>query len=62
MEKKNWKTANKKPVKNKELWIELDNSIQDHKITWEWVKGHSGHTENERADFLANKGIDSLYK
>ena len=60
--KKNWKTANKKPVKNKELWIELDNSIQDHKITWEWVKGHSGHTENERADFLANKGIDSLYK
>ena len=60
--KKNWKTANKKPVKNKELWIELDNSIQDHKITWEWVKGHSGHTENVRADFLANKGIDSLYK
>jgi len=60
--KKNGKTANKKPVKNKELWIELDNSIQDHKITWEWVKGHSGHTENERADFLANKGIDSLYK
>ena len=60
--KKNWKTANKKTVKNKELWIELDSIIQDHKITWEWVKGHSGHTENERADLLANKGIDSLYK
>jgi len=54
----NWKTSNKKTVKNKELWIALDNLCQNHKITWEWVKGHSGHPENERADFLANKAIE----
>ena len=59
---KNWKTTNKKPVKNKELWIELDNIVNKHTIQWEWVKGHSGHEENERADYLANEGIDDLYK
>ena len=59
---KNWKTANKKPVKNKDLWIELDNLVNKHSIQWEWVKGHSGHEENERADTLANQGIDDLYK
>ena len=54
----NWKTANKKPVKNKELWIELDSLCALYDIKWEWVKGHSGHPENERADSLANKAID----
>ena len=52
-----WKTASKKPVKNKELWIELDNLIQKHNVSWKWVKGHSGHIENERADELANEAI-----
>jgi len=55
-----WKTAAKKNVKNKELWIELDSLIQSHKINWIWVKGHSGHPENERADELANNAIVEL--
>jgi ribonuclease HI len=55
--KNGWKTAAKKPVKNKELWIELDHLIQKHNISWKWVKGHSGHIENERADELANEAI-----
>ena len=55
--KNGWKTAAKKPVKNKELWIELDHLIQKHNISWKWVKGHSGHVENERADELANEAI-----
>ena len=46
--------------KNKDLWIELDNCIEGHNIDWQWVKGHSGHQGNERADELANKGIDTL--
>ena len=57
---KGWKTANKKPVKNKELWITLDKLTNAHNIKWAWVKGHSGHPGNERADQLANKGIDEL--
>jgi ribonuclease HI len=52
-----WKTAAKEPVKNKELWIELDELRSKHQIEWHWVKGHAGHPENERADALANKGI-----
>tara|TARA_B100001250_G_scaffold385893_1_gene381988 strand:- start:92 stop:529 length:438 start_codon:yes stop_codon:yes gene_type:complete len=56
--KNGWKTASKKPVKNKELWIELDSLIQEHHIDWKWVKGHSGHIENERADQLANEAIE----
>ena len=52
--KKEWKTANKKPVKNKELWQALEEETLRHEIKWEWVKGHSGHPENERADELAN--------
>jgi ribonuclease HI len=52
-----WKTAAKEPVKNKELWIELDALRGRHEIEWHWVKGHAGHPENERADALANKGI-----
>ncbi len=58
--KRGWKTASKKPVKNEDLWKQLDQLIQQHQITWDWVKGHSGHDENERADMLANKGIDEL--
>ena len=57
---KGWKTANKKPVKNKELWMNLDELTLMHNITWEWVKGHTGHPGNEKADQLANKGIDEL--
>ncbi len=58
--KRGWKTAAKKPVKNEDLWRQLDALKQEHKITWNWVKGHSGHDENERADQLANKGIDEM--
>ena len=58
--KNGWRTAAKKEVKNKELWIELDSLIQIHSITWDWVKGHSGHPENERADLLANVAIEKL--
>ena len=55
---KGWKTANKKPVKNIEFWKSLDNEVSKHKVSWEWVKGHSGHVENERADRLANLAIE----
>lgn len=55
-----WKTAQKKPVKNVDLWQQLDQEVQRHTIAWHWVKGHSGHPENERADQLANRGIDEL--
>jgi ribonuclease HI len=55
-----WKTASKKPVKNKELWMRLDELNNFHNVSWNWVKGHSGHRENEIADSLANKGIDEL--
>ena len=58
--KNGWKTAAKKEVKNKELWIELDLLIKKHSISWAWVKGHSGHPENERADLLANIAIEEL--
>ena len=58
--KRGWKTANKKPVKNQDLWEALDEAIQRHDIKWVWVKGHSGHDGNEEADALANKGIDEL--
>lgn len=57
---KGWKTAARKPVKNKKLWITLDELTQGHDITWKWVKGHSGHSENERADELANEAIESF--
>ena len=59
---KGWRTANKKPVKNKDLWIKLDNLSSEHEVNWKWVRGHTGHIENERADTLANEGIDNLYK
>ena len=57
---KGWKTAAKKPVKNKDLWQLLDEQAQRHNVNWHWVKGHSGHRENEIADDLANLGIDDL--
>jgi ribonuclease HI len=55
--KKGWRTADKKPVKNEDLWRRLDELAAKHDIEWHWVKGHAGHPENERADELANKGI-----
>jgi len=55
--KNGWKTAAKKPVKNVELWQRLDEATKRHTITWEWVKGHAGHPENERADELARAGM-----
>ncbi len=55
-----WKTATKAPVKNEDLWQRLDAAIQPHTIDWRWVKGHSGNIGNERADALANLGIDAL--
>ncbi len=53
----NWRTAAKKPVKNAELWQRLDEAHARHDVTWEWVKGHAGHPENERADELARAGM-----
>jgi ribonuclease HI len=55
--KNGWKTAAKKPVKNSDLWQQLDDEVTRHTVNWHWVKGHSGHRENEIADELANKGI-----
>ena len=55
-----WRTASREPVKNVDLWKKLDEAVQDHHIRWVWVKGHSGHDGNERADALANKGVASL--
>ena len=58
--RRGWKTAAKKPVKNEDLWRTLDEESSRHEIEWHWVKGHSGHRENEIADQLANRGIDEL--
>ncbi len=58
--KRGWKTAAKKPVKNVDLWQRLDTAAQRHQMQWKWVKGHSGHAENEIADELANQGIDEM--
>jgi len=55
--RRGWLTADKKPVKNEDLWRELERATSRHEIEWHWVKGHAGHPENERADRLANKGI-----
>lgn len=59
--KRGWKTAAKKPVKNIDLWKRLDTAQESHKIEWAWIKGHSGHAENEIADELANQAIDELF-
>jgi len=58
--RRGWRTARKKPVKNADLWERLDAAVNRHQVTWEWVRGHTGHPENERADQLANCGIDEL--
>jgi ribonuclease HI len=58
--RRGWKTANKKPVKNVDLWQRLEKEASSHEVEWMWVKGHSGHRENEMADQLANQGIDEL--
>jgi len=58
--RRNWRTANRKPVLNVDLWKQLDELIEQHTVEWTWVKGHSGHIENEIADDLANLGIDEL--
>ncbi|MBQ0754129.1 MAG: ribonuclease HI [Gammaproteobacteria bacterium] len=57
---RNWKTASRQPVKNADIWKALEQAVIRHKIRWHWVKGHSGHVENDRADELANRGIDEL--
>lgn len=57
-----WRTASKTPVKNADLWQRLEAAAKRHEVQWHWVRGHSGHDENERADALANRGIDELKK
>nr|WP_206374310.1 ribonuclease HI [Sneathiella chinensis] len=58
--KNGWKTAARKPVKNQDLWMALDEAIQRHQIVWKWVKGHAGHPGNEKADALANQGMEKF--
>ena len=58
--RRGWRTAAKKPVKNRDLWQALDEARSRHEVDWRWVKGHAGHPGNERADALANRGIDEL--
>ena len=58
--RRNWRTANKKPVKNADLWQRLEKATQRHEIEWFWVRGHSGHAENDRVDALARRAIDGL--
>lgn len=60
--KRNWKKADKKSVKNADLWQELDQEASRHQVTWHWVKGHSGHPENDLVDHLANQAIDEFLK
>ena len=58
--RRGWKTADRKPVKNVDLWQRLDDLVGKHRVSWHWVRGHTGHVENERADTLANQAIDEL--
>ncbi|MEJ2565243.1 MAG: ribonuclease HI [Gammaproteobacteria bacterium] len=58
--RRGWKTAERKPVKNMDLWQRLDELVGRHRVTWHWVRGHTGHADNERADALANRAIDEL--
>ena len=58
--KKGWLTAAKQPVKNKDIWLELNKLNKIHKISWKWVRGHQGHAENERCDLLANMAVDKM--
>jgi ribonuclease HI len=57
--RRDWKTADRKPVKNADLWRELEELVRKHEVRWHWVRGHAGHPENERADALANRGVTS---
>ena len=59
--RRGWKTADRKPVKNVDLWLELDSLAAGHSIHWHWVRGHAGHPENERADQRANRGIETVH-
>ncbi len=58
--RRGWRTADRKPVKNQDLWQRLDAAVVRHQVSWHWVRGHSGHAENERVDQLANLAIDSM--
>ncbi|TBU84796.1 ribonuclease HI [Phytopseudomonas dryadis] len=58
--KRGWKTASKEPVKNADLWQQLDEQVNRHNVTWQWVRGHIGHPGNERADQLANRGVEDI--
>jgi len=58
--RRGWRTASRQPVKNADLWQRLDQAAAPHEVEWRWVRGHSGHVENERADRLANRGIDQM--
>lgn len=58
--KRGWKTAGRQPVKNADLWRQLDELVSQHHVQWQWVKGHSGHPENELADQLANRGVEEV--
>lgn len=56
-----WQTSDRKPVKNQDLWQQLDQALAGHRVRWRWIKGHSGHPDNERADKLANQGIPARH-
>jgi ribonuclease HI len=58
--KRGWKTAAKQPVKNADLWQQLDEQVNRHQVEWQWVRGHTGHPGNEKADQLANRGVDEV--
>lgn len=58
--RRGWRTADRKPVKNEDLWRRLDELVSGHEVRWHWVKGHAGHRDNERADELANRGVDEV--
>ena len=60
--KNGWKTAGLQPVKNADLWQQLDEQVARHRVRWQWVKGHAGHAENERADALANRGVEQALR
>ena len=60
--KNGWKTAGRQPVKNADLWQQLDEQVARHRVRWQWVKGHAGHAENERADALANRGVEQVFR
>lgn len=60
--RRGWKTADRKPVKNQDLWERLERALGPHRVRWHWIRGHSGHPENERADRLANRAIDEMLR